>query len=105
MNDLDQSGNTTKFTFTSIYIDHGLQDKCVMSICDEFNLNCTMLKHFHTSLTVILHNLYAKTFAAPLKQHILQISSLKTFNYANGAIFKLYQNTPLPDNYKFSNTR
>ena len=33
--------------------EHGLQDKCVVSTCVEFNLYCTMLKHFHTSLTVI----------------------------------------------------
>ena len=33
--------------------DHGLQDKCVASTCVEFNLYCTMLKDFHTSLTII----------------------------------------------------
>ena len=32
---------------------HGLQDKCVVSTCVEFNLYCTMLKHFRTSLNVI----------------------------------------------------
>ena len=50
--------NLTKFYYiilllrnTSIY--HGLQDKCVVSTCVEFNLYCIMLKHFHASLTVI----------------------------------------------------
>ena len=37
----------------SLHINHGLQDKCVVSTCVEFNLYCTMLKHFHTSLIVI----------------------------------------------------
>ena len=36
-----------------VVFDHGLQDKCVVSTCVEFNLYCTILKHFHTSLTVI----------------------------------------------------
>ena len=41
------------FLFTIYMLNHGLQDKCVVSTCVEFNLYCTMLKHFHTSLTVI----------------------------------------------------
>ena len=41
------------FTLCFSVLVHGLQDKCVVSTCVEFNLYCIMLKHFHASLTPI----------------------------------------------------
>ena len=47
---LERTGNSEKMLviWPPASPNHGLQDKCVVSTCVEFDLYCTMLKHFHT---------------------------------------------------------
>ena len=71
--------------------DHGLQDKCAVSTCVGFNLYCTMLKYTKLYFTYCnLHNLYAKTFAAPLKQHNTSNLFVKDFQFIQTAPYLIY---------------
>ena len=72
-------------------VSHGLQDKCAVSTCVGFNLYCTMLKYTKLYFTYCnLHNLYAKTFAAPLKQHNTSNLFVKDFQFIQTAPYLIY---------------